>query len=223
MTEPPCSPLRVLIADDQAVVRLGFAALLASQPDLLVVGAVGDGRAAVQQARTERADLVLMDVRMPILGGIEATAQLQQLDPTPKVIVLTTFDLDDYIYDALRAGASGFLLKDATPAHILEAIRVVAAGDALLDPGVTRRVIEQFADRPRLTPAAGLSTLTAREHDIFMLLAKGRSNAEIAAALHLAEQTVKTHVSAVLSKLAIRDRVQAVVLAYESGMVIPGG
>ena len=222
MTEPLCSPLRVLIADDQAVVRLGFAALLASQPDLLVVGAVGDGRAAVQQARTERADLVLMDIRMPILGGIEATAQLQQLDPTPKVIVLTTFDLDDYIYDALRAGASGFLLKDATPAHILEAIRVVAAGDALLDPGVTRRVIEQFADRPRLTPAAGLSTLTAREHEIFMLLARGRSNAEIAVALHLAEQTVKTHVSAVLSKLAIRDRVQAVVLAYESGMVIPG-
>jgi DNA-binding NarL/FixJ family response regulator len=222
MTRPPCSALRVLIADDQAVVRLGFAAMLAAQPDLLVVGAVGDGRAAVQQARTERADVVLMDIRMPVLGGIEATAQLQHLNPAPKVIVLTTFDLDDYIYDALRAGASGFLLKDATPAHILEAIRVVAAGDALLDPGVTRRVIEQFADRPRLTPAAGLSTLTTREHEIFKLLASGRSNAEIASALHLAEQTVKTHVSAVLSKLAIRDRVQAVVLAYESGIVIPG-
>ena len=154
MTEQPRPPLRVLIADDQAVVRLGFAALLASQPDLQVVGAVGDGRAAVQQARVQRADLVLMDVRMPILGGIEATAQLQQQNPAPKVIVLTTFDLDEYIYDALRAGASGFLLKDATPARIVEAIRVVAAGDALLDPAVTRRVITQFADRPRLIAAA---------------------------------------------------------------------
>lgn len=222
MTEQPRPPLRVLIADDQAVVRLGFAALLASQPDMQVVGAVGDGRAAVQQARVQRADLVLMDVRMPILGGIEATAQLQQQNPAPKVIVLTTFDLDEYIYDALRAGASGFLLKDATPARIVEAIRVVAAGDALLDPAVTRRVITQFADRPRLIAAPAVATLTGREQDIFMLLARGRSNAEIADTLHLAEQTVKTHVSAVLAKLAIRDRVQAVILAYETGIVTPG-
>lgn len=222
MTEQPRSPLRVLIADDQAVVRLGFAALLASQPDMQVVGAVGDGRAAVQQARAQRADLVLMDVRMPIMGGIEATAQLQQQNPAPKVIVLTTFDLDEYIYDALRAGASGFLLKDATPARIVEAIRVVAAGDALLDPTVTRRVITEFADRPRLSAAPAVATLTGREQDIFMLLARGRSNAEIAATLHLAEQTVKTHVSAVLAKLAIRDRVQAVILAYETGIVTPG-
>jgi DNA-binding NarL/FixJ family response regulator len=211
-----------LIADDQAVVRLGFAAMLAAQPDLEVVGAAADGRAAVDLARQTHPDVVLMDIRMPVLGGIDATRELQALDLPPKVIVLTTFDIDDYVYDALRAGASGFLLKDATPAQILEAIHVVAAGEALLAPVVTRRLISEFAIRPRLAAPPQLAELTAREREVFVLLARGLANAEIAATLHLAEQTVKTHVSAVLGKVGLRDRVQAVVLAYESGIVIPG-
>lgn len=214
--------MKVLIADDQAVVRLGFSAMLAAQPDLEVVGAAADGRAAVDLARRTRPDVVLMDIRMPVLSGIDATRELQTLDPPPKVIVLTTFDIDDYVYDALRAGASGFLLKDATPGQILEAIDVVAAGEALLAPIVTRRLISEFAMRPRLDPPAQLAELTPREREVFVLLARGLANAEIAATLHLAEQTVKTHVSAVLGKLGLRDRVQAVVLAYESGVVVPG-
>jgi DNA-binding NarL/FixJ family response regulator len=214
--------VKVLIADDQAVVRLGFTAMLAAQPDLEVVGSAADGRAAVELARLTRPDVVLMDIRMPVLGGIDATRELQSLDPAPKVIVLTTFDIDDYVYDALRAGASGFLLKDATPAQILDAIYVVAAGDALLAPVVTRRLISEFAAMPRLVPPAQLSELTGREREVFVLVARGLANAEIAITLHLAEQTVKSHVSAVLSKLGLRDRVQAVVLAYESGIVIPG-
>lgn len=219
--------LRILIADDQAVVRLGFSSLVGSQPDMVVVGAAGDGREAVRLAqdlasRDQAPHVVLMDIRMPVLGGIEATALLGALPQPPAVIALTTFDLDDYVFDALRAGASGFLLKDATPEKILEAIRVVAAGEALLAPAVTGRLIAQFAARPRLTAPAQLDRLTAREREVLLLVARGLSNAQIAKRLSLAEQTVKSHVGAVLSKLGLRDRVQAVVLAYESGLVVPG-
>jgi DNA-binding NarL/FixJ family response regulator len=212
-----------MIVDDQAVVRLGFQALLESQPDLTVVATAADGRAAVRLATDLRPDVVLMDVRMPVLGGIDATRALQQLPTPPKVLILTTFDLDEYVYDALRAGASGFLLKDATPEQILDAVRVVGAGDALLAPNITRRLITEFAARSQLRPPPRLADLTPREREVFDLIASGLANAEIAASLHLAEQTVKTHVSAVLFKLGLRDRVQAVVLAYESGVVIPGG
>jgi DNA-binding NarL/FixJ family response regulator len=216
------SRLRLLITDDHSVVRLGFRALLESQPDMTVVGVACDGREAVQLARREGPDVVLMDVRMPVMGGIEATRELQRLPGPPRVLVLTTFDLDEYVYAALRAGASGFLLKDATPEQILEAVRVVASGQALLAPSVTRRLITDFARHATLSPPPELEQLTAREREVFSLLAQGLANAEIAAALHLAEQTVKTHVSAVLFKLGLRDRVQAVVLAYESGLVVPG-
>jgi DNA-binding NarL/FixJ family response regulator len=214
--------LRLLVVDDQAVVRLGFGALVEAQPDMEVVGAAGDGREAVRLATALHPDVVLMDVRMPVMGGIEATSILQSLPAPPRVLILTTFDLDDYVYDALRAGASGFLLKDATPEQILEAVRVVGAGDALLSPGVTRRLIAEFAGRAKLSPPTTIDLLSPREREVFAALARGQSNAEIAAELHLAEQTVKTHVSAVLFKLRLRDRVQAVVLAYESGLVVPG-
>jgi len=218
----PAVPLSVMIVDDQAIVRLGFQALLESQPDLTVVGTAGDGRDAVRLATALAPDVVLMDVRMPVMGGIEATRALQRLSAPPKVLILTTFDLDEYVYDVLRAGASGFLLKDATPEQILEGVRVVGAGDALLAPNVTRRLISEFAARSQLRPPAGLADLTAREREVFDLLVTGRTNAEIAARLYLAEQTVKTHVSSVLLKLGLRDRVQAVVLAYETGIVVPG-
>jgi DNA-binding NarL/FixJ family response regulator len=216
------SLIRVLVADDQAVVRIGFSALCGAQPDMCVVGAAGDGREAVRLAAEHGADVVLMDIRMPVMNGIEATRQLRSRPGAPQVLVLTTFDLDEYVYDALRAGASGFLLKDATPEQIIEAIRVVAGGDALLAPGVTRRLIAEFAARAQPSPAPQLATLTPREHDVFGLVARGLSNAEIAARLVLAEQTVKSHVSAILMKLGVRDRVQAVILAYESGVVSPG-
>lgn len=215
--------LRVLIVDDQAVVRLGFTALLDSQPDLTVVGVAADGREAVRLAGQLAPDIVLMDVRMPVLGGIDATRLLQDNPDPPKILILTTFDLDDYVYDALRAGASGFLLKDATPEQILEAVRVLGAGDALLAPAVTRRLIREFAGRTRFVKRPEIADLTPREYEVFLLVARGLANAEIARSLHLAEQTVKTHVSAMLSKLGLRDRVQAVILAYESGIVIPGG
>jgi len=218
----PAVPLSVMIVDDQAIVRLGFQALLESQPDLTVVGTAGDGRDAVRLATALAPDIVLMDVRMPVMGGIEATRALQRLSAPPKVLILTTFDLDEYVYDVLRAGASGFLLKDATPEQILEGVRVVGAGDALLAPNVTRRLISEFAARSQLRPPPGLADLTAREREVFDLLVTGRTNAEIAARLYLAEQTVKTHVSSVLLKLGLRDRVQAVVLAYETGIVVPG-
>jgi DNA-binding NarL/FixJ family response regulator len=214
--------IRVLIADDQAVVRIGFSALCGAQPDMCVIGAAGDGCEAVRLAAEQAADVVLMDIRMPVMNGIEATRQLRSLAAAPHVLVLTTFDLDEYVYDALRAGASGFLLKDATPDQIVDAIRVVAAGDALLAPGVTGRLIAEFAARPRPSPAPRLATLTPREHDVFGLVARGLTNAEIARQLVLAEQTVKSHVSAILMKLGVRDRVQAVILAYESGVVTPG-
>jgi DNA-binding NarL/FixJ family response regulator len=215
--------LRVLIVDDQAVVRLGFTSLLDSQPDLTVVGVAADGREAVRLAGQLAPDIVLMDIRMPVLGGIDATRLLQDNPDPPKVLILTTFDLDDYVYDALRAGASGFLLKDATPEQILEAVRVLGAGDALLAPAVTRRLIGEFAGRARFVKRPEVADLTPREHEVFLLVARSLANAEIARSLHLAEQTVKTHVSAMLSKLGLRDRVQAVILAYESGIVIPGG
>lgn len=212
-----------MVVDDQAIVRLGFQALLESQADMTVVATAANGRDAVRVATALSPDVVLMDVRMPTMGGIDATRAMQQLPSPPKVLILTTFDLDEYVYDALRAGASGFLLKDATPEQILDAVRVVGAGDALLAPSVTRRLITEFATRSQLHSPPGLADLTPRERQVFDLLATGLANAEIAARLHLAEQTVKTHVSAVLFKLGLRDRVQAVVLAYESGIVVPGG
>jgi DNA-binding NarL/FixJ family response regulator len=214
--------LKLLIADDQAVVRIGFTAMLDAQPDMTVVGAAQDGRHAVSLARQLRPDVVLMDIRMPVLDGIGATRQLKAADPAPQVLVLTTFDLDDYVYDALRAGASGFLLKDATPEQIIAAVRVVGSGDALLAPSVTRRLIAEFAGRARLAAPPELDRLTTREREVLLLVAAGLTNAEIAGRLYLAEQTVKSHVSSVLLKLGLRDRVQAVILAYESGIVVAG-
>jgi len=214
--------LRLLVADDQAVVRMGFTAMLDSQPDMTVVGTAEDGKQAVKIARELRPDVVLMDIRMPVLDGIEATRQLGLDQAPPSVLVLTTFDLDDYVYEALRAGASGFLLKDATPEEILAAVRVVGAGEALLAPSVTRRLIAEFAARKRLVAPPELDRLTAREREVLLLVAAGLTNAEIAGRLCLAEQTVKSHVSSVLFKLELRDRVQAVILAYESGLVVAG-
>jgi DNA-binding NarL/FixJ family response regulator len=214
--------LRLLVADDQAVVRMGFTAMLDSQPDMTVVGTAEDGKQAVRIARELRPDVVLMDIRMPVLDGIEATRQLSLDQTPPSVLVLTTFDLDDYVYEALRAGASGFLLKDATPEEILAAVRIVGAGEALLAPSVTRRLIAEFAARRRLLAPPELDRLTAREREVLLLVAAGLTNAEIAGRLCLAEQTVKSHVSSVLFKLELRDRVQAVILAYESGLVVAG-
>jgi DNA-binding NarL/FixJ family response regulator len=216
---------RCLIADDQAMVREGFAAVLAAQPGLLVVGQAADGAAAVDQARRLRPDIVLMDVRMPVMDGLQATRQiLAAADPVrPRVLVLTTFDLDEYVYAALRAGASGFLLKDATAAELVHAVRVVAAGDALLAPSVTRRLIADFARQPHSGPPPSLSALTPRETEVLRLIAHGLSNTEISDTLVIAEQTTKTHVGRILGKLDLRDRAQAVVLAYETGLVTPGG
>ena len=218
---------RCLIADDQAMVREGFAAVLTAQPGLVVVGQAADGADAVRQTRQLQPDVVLMDVRMPVLDGLQATRQiLSGTSPArPRVLMLTTFDLDDYVYEALRAGASGFLLKDATAAELVQAVRVVAAGDALLAPSVTRRLIADFASQPRqdapvLRP---LTALTQRETEVLRLIARGLSNAEISDTLVIAEQTTKTHIGRILAKLDLRDRAQAVVLAYESGLVTPGG
>ncbi len=220
--------IRVLIADDQAMVRQGFGALLAAQPDLLVVGDAANGADAVTAARRLDPDIVLMDVRMPVLDGLEATRRLVGSRPEgserPKVLILTTFDLDDYVYEALRAGASGFLLKDAPAADLVHAVRVVAGGEALLAPSVTRRLIAEFAARPsraRPRPTV-LNALTPRETEVLRLIARGLSNGEIADNLVVAEQTVKTHVGRILAKLNLRDRAQAVVFAYETGLVIPG-
>jgi DNA-binding NarL/FixJ family response regulator len=216
--------LRVLIADDQALVRAGFRMILESEPDLEVVGEVADGREAVAEARRLEPDVVLMDVRMPELDGIAAARQLVDGEGAAKVLMLTTFDLDEYVYEALRAGASGFLLKDVPPEQLVAGIRAVASGDALLAPSVTRRVIEAFVQTP---PASvreehpKLGELTARELEVLKLLARGLSNAEIAAELVVSETTVKTHVAHVLMKLGLRDRVQAVVFAYETGLVEP--
>jgi DNA-binding NarL/FixJ family response regulator len=211
--------IRVVVADDHHVVRDGFAGLLETQPDLTVVGTASDGAEAVRMCRDLRPDVVLMDVRMPDVDGIEAT---RHLGPSgPRVLILTTFDLDDYVYDALRAGASGFLLKDVTAERLFDAVRVVAAGDALLAPTVTRRLIAEFARQRPAGGTPGLAALTPREVDVLRLVAEGLSNREIAARLVVTEETVKTHVSRLLGKLGLRDRTQAVVTAYESGLVVP--
>ena len=217
------SPVRVVVADDHGVVRAGFAELLDTQPDFTVVGTAADGEEAVRVCTSVRPDVVLMDVRMPVMDGIEATRRLALLgDGAPYVIILTTFDLDDYVYDALRAGASGFLLKDVTAERLFDAVRVVAGGDALLASGITRRLISEFAHlRPVATRQAELSSLTKRENEVLLLVAEGLSNTEIAARLVVTEETVKTHVSRVLSKLGLRDRTQEVIAAYESGLVVP--
>jgi DNA-binding NarL/FixJ family response regulator len=215
--------VRVLIADDQQLVRTGFRLILETEDDIKVVGEATNGREAVQLARELQPDVVLMDIRMPELDGIEATRELAApgRQPPTRVLILTTFDLDEYVFDALRAGASGFLLKDAAASQLAAGVRMVAAGDALLAPTITRRLIEEFtALQPVALPAA-LNELTPRELEIFRLLAKGMSNTEIAAELIIGETTVKTHVARLLSKLDLRDRIQAVVLAYETGIVQP--
>jgi DNA-binding NarL/FixJ family response regulator len=214
----------VLLVDDQELVRSGFAMLLGAQDDIEVVGEAGDGAAAIDQAAALHPDVVLMDIRMPVMDGIEATRRITALDPAPRVLVLTTFDLDEHVYAALQAGASGFLLKDAPAAELVRGVRVVAAGDALLAPSVTRRLIEELAPAGGAAHAKppGLDDLTAKEREALEHMARGLSNAEIAAAMFVAEATVKTHVGHVLSKLGVRDRVQAVVLAYEAGVVRPG-
>jgi len=220
--------IRILIVDDQSMIRVGIRAILESQDDMTVVGEAENGRAGVDKCRGLRPDVVLMDVRMPVLDGLAAAGELLGPDRlgehVPKVLMLTTFDLDDYIYEALRVGASGFLLKDSEPEELLQAVRVVAGGEALLSPSVTRRLIENFvAARPKpLSGAAALNGLTDREREVLRLVALGRSNAEISAELFIAEQTTKTHVSRILQKLSLRDRVQAVVFGYESGLVTPG-
>ena len=218
-------PLTVLIADDQALVREGFAMILSAQPDIVVVGQAADGLEAIAAAERLDPDVVLMDIRMPQMDGIAATAAICR-ETRAKVLVLTTFDVDEYVYDALRAGASGFLLKDMRRDELVDAVRVVARGDSLLAPTVTRRLIADVLSRsrPSTTPSSDgpLTALTTRETDTLRLVARGLSNAEIAAELYVTEHTVKTHVSSILSKLGVRDRVQAVVLAYESGLVLPG-
>jgi DNA-binding NarL/FixJ family response regulator len=215
--------IRVLIADDQALVRAGFRMILDAEDDLMVVAEAADGLQAVDQARRAKPDVVLMDIRMPELDGIEATRRLLEVAPDVRVLMLTTFDLNEYVYDALRAGASGFLLKDVPPEDLAAGIRVVARGDALLAPSITRRLIVEFARAAPAAPAPprGLEDLTERELEVFKLIARGLSNAEIAAELVVSETTVKTHVARVLMKLGVRDRVQAVVLAYESGIAVP--
>jgi len=218
------SIVRVLIADDQQLVRTGFRMILDAEPDIDVVGEATNGREAVAMARELGPDVVLMDIRMPELDGIEATRRVVQhdSDASTRVLMLTTFDLDEYVYDALRAGASGFLLKDAPATQLAAGVRMVAAGDALLAPSITRRLIEEFAATPPAAPPPpGLDELTPRELEVFRLVAQGKSNAEIAADLVISETTVKTHVARMMMKLGVHDRVQAVVLAYELGVVAP--
>ena len=216
--------IRVLLADDQRLVRSGFRMILRADADLEVVGEAGDGVEAVALARELRPDVVLMDVRMPRVDGIEATRQITAMDNPPRVLVLTTFDLDEYVYAALRAGASGFLLKDAPEDQLAAAIRIAAEGGALFSPGVTRRLVERFASLDSDRPAPPqLDELTAREVEVLRLIARGLSNAEIAAELVVSDHTVKTHVARILAKLELRDRTQAVIAAYESGLVRPGG
>ena len=223
MTTPP-GPIRVLVVDDQELVRSGFCVILDTAEDITVVGEAANGETALAAAVGCRPDVVLMDIRMPGMDGLEATRLLTGTAPAPRVVMLTTFDLDEYVYEALRAGASGFLLKDSPRADLIAAVRAAAAGNALLAPTVTRRLIEAFARRP---PAAApsparLAALTAREREVLLRLARGGSNTEIAAALFVSEATVKTHVGNLLAKLGLRDRVQAVILAYETGIVVPG-
>ena len=216
--------IRIILADDDTLIRTGLRMILGTQPDLEVVGEAADGRAAIAQSRALRPDVVLMDVQMPVMDGLSATAAVTALDPPPRVLILTTFELDEYVFRALRSGASGFVLKRTPAEELVDAIRTVAAGEALLAPSVTRRLIEAFTAQP--TPLAPdqalLGDLTAREVEVWRHIAQGLSNAEIGAALHLSTLTVKTHVTNLLTKLNLRDRTQAVVLAYESGLVIPG-
>ncbi|MEV7802243.1 response regulator transcription factor [Microbispora sp. NPDC088329] len=230
--------IRVLIADDQGMVRTGFTVFLDAQPDIEVVGEAVNGREAIERIAELRPDVVLMDVRMPVMDGLAATREILSPGPReergertgsgeddgrpPKILILTTFDLDDYVYEALRAGASGFLLKDASAQQLAEAVRVVAAGEALLAPSVTRRLIAEFARVGPQRPRVRLDGITERETEVLVLIAKGRSNQEIAEELVLSEQTVKTHIGRILAKLNLRDRAQAIVYAYESGLVRPG-
>jgi DNA-binding NarL/FixJ family response regulator len=219
--------IRILLVDDQSLLRMGFRLILEAEPDIEVVGEAADGASGVSMTAALHPDVVLMDVRMPGMDGIQATASIIAVDPASKVLILTTFDLDQYVFAGLKAGASGFVLKDAPPAELLTAIRTVAGGDAVLAPTATRRLIDQFAPllpNPGREPErdAVLSKLTSREQTVFTQLAAGRSNREIAAELHLSEGTVKIHVGRILTKLGLRDRVQAVVLAYESGLITPG-
>ncbi len=213
---------RVVVVDDQALVRRGFAMILAEEVDIEVVGEAGDGRQALTVCAHQQPDVVLMDVRMPVMDGVEATRRITQSSHT-RVLMLTTFDLDSHVYDAIRAGASGFLLKDVRPEQLAHAVRTIAAGEMLIAPAITRRLVEEFVrgPQPGHTPAA-LDQLTDREREVLMLVAAGHSNAEIAGHLFLSDTTVKTHVTRILTKLGLRDRVQAAVLAYESGLVRPG-
>jgi DNA-binding NarL/FixJ family response regulator len=218
--------IRVLLVDDQPLLRTGFRLILQTEPDIEVVGEAGDGEVALAQARALHPDIVLMDIRMPRMDGVEATRRLGELDAPPRVLVLTTYDLDEYVVESLRAGASGFLLKDVPADDLVDAVRVVHRGEAVVAPRITRRLLDRFARQlPATTtaPPTPLPTLTEREHQVLLLVARGLSNAEIAAELVLSETTVKTHVSNVLMKLGLRDRVQAVVLAYERGLVTPAG
>ena len=210
--------MRVLVADDQSMVRAGFRMLLAEEPDIEVVAEASNGREAVDKAARFEPTVVLMDIRMPELDGLEATRRILAADDSARVLILTTFDLDEYVYEALRAGASGFVLKDDPPEQLLDAIRIVAGGDALLSPAITKRVIKQFARIPRPSPPSELEDLTERELDVFRLIARGLSNTEIGQELYISDTTVKTHITHILQKLNLRDRVQAVVLAYETGV-----
>jgi len=216
--------IRVMLVDDQAMVRTGFRMILEAEADLTVVGEAVDGRDAVDMVERARPDVILMDVRMPNMDGIEACERICTSDAHARVMMLTTFDLDDHVHAALRAGASGFLLKDAPPEQLVDGIRIIASGDALLAPSVTQTLIDEIARRPASQPDAfpGIAELTERELDVIRLMARGLSNSEVAAELYLGEATVKTHVGRILAKLGARDRVQAVVAAYESGLVTPG-
>jgi DNA-binding NarL/FixJ family response regulator len=210
--------IRVLVADDQSMVRAGFRMLLSGEEDIEVVAEASNGREAVDKAARFDPTVVLMDIRMPELDGLEATRRILGADDSARILILTTFDLDEYVYEALRAGASGFVLKDDPPEQLLSAIRIVADGEALLSPAITKRVIEQFTRAPRPAPPSGIEELTERELDVFRLIARGLSNAEIAQELYISDTTVKTHITHILQKLDLRDRVQAVVLAHESGL-----
>jgi DNA-binding NarL/FixJ family response regulator len=214
----------VLIADDQALVRVGLRKIIEAEPETSVIGEASDGEEAIAEARFLRPDLVLMDIRMPVLDGIEATRRIVDAQPATRVLILTTFGLDTYVYDALRAGASGFMLKDAPPEEIAAAVRIVASGEALLAPAVTRTVIEEFARQQPAFPSSppAVEELTSREREVFDLLARGMSNPEICEQLVISEATAKTHVARILQKLDLRDRVQAVIYAYETGLVAPG-
>jgi DNA-binding NarL/FixJ family response regulator len=213
--------IKVLVVDDQAMVRAGFRMLLADEPDIEVVAEASNGLTAVAEAARTRPHVILMDIRMPELDGLEATRRITAADPGSKVLILTTFDLDEYVYRALRAGASGFVLKDDPPEQLIAAVRTVAGGDALLSPSVTRRVIAQFTRVRRQAPPKAVETLTSRELDVFRLITKGYSNAEIGRELFISDTTVKTHVTRLLQKLGLRDRAQAIVLAYETSLFVP--